>query len=329
MKRYKLVPIFLLVLAFCLPAQGQQKNETVLDAVVKIRTTVPGDARTARALGTQREGNGVVIDTDGLVVTIGYLILEADTIEVVGADEKPVAASFVAYDHDTGFGLLRTARPLAVKPFQLGNSSELKQGDPVLVAGYDKVQAAHVLSRSEFVGYWEYLLDDAIYAVPPHESYGGAALIGRQGELLGIGSIFTQLKVAGFGAVPCNMFVPIDLLKPIFQDLIKFGRSAAPPKPWLGIHLEETYGRVIVVRVSEKGPAEQAGLKTGDIVLNVRDEAVTGLADFYRKVWALGKAGVDVPLRILQGSDIRNITVRSQDRRNYLRIRVVNALKSV
>jgi S1-C subfamily serine protease len=329
MKRYHLLPIFLFGLALCIPAQAQQKKENLLEAVVKVRTTVPGDARTARSLGTRREGNGVVIAADGLVVTIGYLILESDTIEVVGADDKPVAAAFVAYDHDTGFGLLRTARPLAVKPLQMGNSSEIKQGDPVLVASYDKVQAAHVLSRSEFVGYWEYLLDDAIYAVPPHESYGGAALIGRQGELLGIGSIYTQLPVAGFGRVPCNMFVPIDRLKPIFQDLISSGRSAAPPKPWLGIHLEETYGRVIVVRVSEEGPAEQAGLKTGDIILNVRDEAVTGLADFYRKIWALGKAGVAVPLRILQGSDIRNTTVRSQDRRDYLRIRPVKALKSV
>jgi S1-C subfamily serine protease len=329
MKRQSGATFFLLALVFCLPVQGQQEKMNVLESVVKVRATVPSDARTARSLGTQREGNGVVIDAKGLVVTIGYLILEADTIEVVVGDEKPVAASFVAYDHDNGFGLLRTAHPLAVKPVQLGNSSELEQGDPVLVASHDKVQAAHVLSRGEFVGYWEYLLDDAIYAGPPHESYGGAALIGRQGKLLGIGSIYTQLRVAGFGAVPCNMFVPIDRLKPIFQDLIRLGRSAAPPKPWLGIHLEETYGRVIVVRVSEEGPAEQAGLKTGDIILNVRGEAVTGLADFYLKVWALGKAGVSVPLRILQGTDIRDTTVRSQDRRSYLRIRPVKALKRV
>lgn len=326
------------ILAVCLtfmtyhgPAVAQDRFETLIEAVVTVRSTVPDDARTARSLGTEREGNGVVIDGNGLVLTIGYIILEATSIDVVLSDDSAVPASLVAYDHDTGFGLLRTIRPLTVTPMQFGSSSELGEGETVVVMsadGENAVQGARVISRGEFVGYWEYLLDSAIYAAPSHSSFAGAALIGRDGRLLGIGSIYTQMAVVGFGAVPCNMFVPIDLLKPILQDLVQKGRTDQPQRPWLGMHMDETLGRVIVQRISPEGPAEKAGLKTGDIVLKVGKTPVTGLSDFFRKVWALGKAGVDVPLRVLQGTEIRNVTITSADRLEYLRIRPVNGLKS-
>jgi S1-C subfamily serine protease len=313
------------------PADAQDRFDILFEAVVTVRSTVPDDARTARSLGTEREGNGVVIDDNGLVLTIGYIILEADTIEVVLADDTSVPASLVAYDHDTGFGLLRTVRPLKVAPMQLGTSSQLAEGDPVVVMsaeGKDRVQGARVISRSEFVGYWEYLLDSAIYAAPSHSSFAGAALVGREGQLLGIGSIYTQLAVAGFGAVPCNMFVPIDLLKPILKDLIRRGRSDQPQRPWLGMHLDESIGRVIVLRTSPDGPAEKAGLKTGDVILTVDKTAVKGLGDFFRKVWALGPAGVDVPIGVLQGIEVRQVTVKSANRLEYLRIRPVSGRKS-
>ena len=313
------------------PAVAQERFQTLTEAVIKVRSTVPADARTARSLGTEREGNGVVIDSNGLVLTIGYIILEAVSIEVVMDDGDSVPAALVAYDHDTGFGLLRTIRPLPVTPMQLGASSEVTEGDPVVVMsanGEGAVQGARVISRGEFVGYWEYLLERAIYAIPSHNSFAGAALIGPDGRLLGIGSIYTQLAVAGFGAVPCNMFVPIDLLKPILEDLIRQGRANQPQRPWLGMHLEETIGRVVVRRISPDGPAEKAGLQTGDIILKVGKTPVTGLGDFFRRVWALGSAGVDVPLRVLQGTEIRQITVNSADRSKYLRIRPVNGLNS-
>ncbi|KPJ76166.1 MAG: hypothetical protein AMJ54_12730 [Deltaproteobacteria bacterium SG8_13] len=318
-------------MAFQGAAVAQDRFETLIKAVVTVRSTVPDDARTALSLGTEREGNGVVIDDNGLVLTIGYIILEANAIEVVLSDGSSMPASLVAYDHDTGFGLLRSVRPLSVTPMQLGASSELGEGEPVVVMsanGEKAVQGARVISRGEFVGYWEYLLDSAIYAAPSHESFAGAALVGREGRLLGIGSIYTQLAVAGFGAVPCNMFVPIDLLKPILKDLIRQGHTAHPQRPWLGMHLDETIGRVIVLRTSPDGPAEKAGLKTGDVVLTVGKDPVQGLGDFFRKVWALGAAGVDVPLRVLQGTEIRQVTVKSADRLQYLRIRPVRGVKS-
>ena len=316
---------------FPFTAAAQERFDKLMEAVVTVRSTVPADARTAKSLGIEREGNGVVIDSSGLVLTIGYIILEADTIEVQPGGGKSVPAALVAYDHDTGFGLLRTVQPLSVTPMELGTSSEVGEGEPVVVmtaASENAVQGARVISRAEFVGYWEYLLDSAIYAAPSHASFAGAALVGREGKLLGIGSIYTQLAVAGFGAVPCNMFVPIDLLKPILQDLIRKGRSEQPQRPWLGMHLDETIGRVIVLRISSDGPAEKVGLKTGDIVLKVGDKPVNGLADFFRKVWALGKAGVDVPLSILQGTQVRQITLKSANRLEYLRIRPVRGLNS-
>lgn len=324
MKRVCLSLLVALVLMFGVPSYAEQTAEEVLKAIVKVRSIVPSDAHTARSLGTEREGNGVVIDSDGHILTIGYLIIEAENIKVVVPAGKPVSATFVAYDHTTGFGLLRANDPLGVAPVKLGRSSELSTGDPVLVAshgGQEWVQGARVVSRSEFAGYWEYLLDNAIITAPPHPSFGGAALLGPDGKLLGIGSLLTQVAVPSLGSVACNIFVPIDLLKPILTDLITKGRSAEPPRPWLGVNAEEAHGRVFVVRVTSGGPAEQAGIKPGDIILEVNTNAVYGLADFYRKVWALGRAGVDVPLSILQGTQIRKIVVHSADRYQYLRIR--------
>jgi S1-C subfamily serine protease len=304
-------------------AYADEQPEELLKAITKIRSVIPDNARTARSLGTEREGNGVVIDSKGHILTIGYLILEAETTELVGPEGEVVSASFVAYDHSSGFGLLRANKPLKVTPMKLGQSSEIKVGDPVLVAshgGPDSVLGARVVSRQEFAGYWEYLLEDAIFTVPPHPSFGGAALIGSDGQLLGIGSLYTQVTITGLGTVHSNMFVPIDRLKPILSALIMGGRSHEPPRPWLGLFAEEAHGRVFVIRVSSEGPAERAGLEPGDIILAVNKEEVKGLADFYRKVWVLGKAGVHVPLSILHGARIRDLIVRSADRDQYLRL---------
>lgn len=307
-----------------MPVYAEQAAQEILKAIVRVRSIVPEDARTAQSLGTEREGSGVVIDSNGHILTIGYLILEAESIEVVGPEGKPIDATFIGYDYATGFGLLRTDKPLSVVPMELGQSSEVEEGAPVLVAdhgGSDSVQAARVVSRREFAGYWEYLLEDAIYVAPPHPNFGGAALIGRDGRLLGIGSIFTQLVISGLGSLPCNMFVPIDLLKPILSDLMSTGRSREPSKPWLGLYVEESRGRVFVIRITPGGPAEQAGLKVGDIILTVDKREVKGLADFYRRVWTLGTAGIDVPLSILQGTQIRDITVHSADRYDHFRLK--------
>jgi S1-C subfamily serine protease len=306
------------------PAYAQPEAEEILKAIVKVKSTIPSEARTARILGTTREGHGVLIDSDGHILTIGYLILEAASIEVVDQNAKTIRATYIGYDHRTGFGILRADEDLGVTPMELGQSSKIKEGDPVLVAGYggaDAVQGVRVVSRGEFAGYWEYLLDNAIYTAPPYSSYGGAALIGPGGKLLGIGSIFTQKTISGLGIIPCNMFIPIDLLRSILDDLISTGRSRKSSQPWLGIHVEEAHGRVFVLRLTSGGPAERAGLKTGDIVLTVGKKPVEGLADFYRKVWSLGKAGVKVPLSVLHNIQIRDVVVQSEDRHQYLNIK--------
>jgi len=329
MKRICLTVIFTILISFGVPAYADQAAEEILKAIVKIRSIVPNDAHTARTLGTEREGSGVVIDSKGHILTIGYLIVEAETIEVVGPDGKPIDATFVGYDHNTGFGLLQTDKPLNVVPMKLGQASEAKEGEPILIAGHggaDSVQVGRVISRKEFAGYWEYLLEDAIFIAPPYPNFGGAALIGRDGRLLGIGSLYTQVMIQGFGSIPCNIFVPIDLLNPILSDLITRGRSREAPRPWLGLNTEEAHGRVFILRVTSEGPAERAGLQPKDLILTVNGKAVNGLPDFYRKVWALGNAGVDVSLGILRGTQIRDITVRSVDRYQFLRLKPTKIL---
>jgi S1-C subfamily serine protease len=324
MKRSCLLAIFAVLIVFGMPAYADQTPEEILKAVVKIRSIIPKEAHTAGTLGTEREGNGVVIDSKGHILTTGYLIVEAETIEVFGPEGKTVNATFVGYDHSTGFGLLRADKPLSVEPMKLGQSSKAKEGDPVLVAGYggaDSVIGARIIVRKEFAGSWEYILEDAIFTAPPYANFGGTALIGRDGRLLGIGSLFTQLGIPGLGSIPCNVFIPIDLLNPILDDLMAVGRPRKAPRPWLGINAEEAHGRVIITRVTTGGPAEKAGLQPGDLILTVNGKAVNGIADFYRKVWALGNAGVDVPLSILQGIRIRDLIVRSADRYQFLMLK--------
>jgi S1-C subfamily serine protease len=328
MKRSLLIA-FSIFFALMGSAYGEQSAEEILKAIVKIKAVIPEGAFTARTLGTEREGNGVVIDSKGHILTIGYLIIEAETLEVTTGEGKTISASFVGYDHDTGFGLLKATKPLNIKPMKLGKSSELKQGDPILMAGHggtESVQAGRVIVRKEFAGYWEYLLEDAIYTAPAHTGFGGAALIDRDGKLLGIGSLLTQVLIPGFGAISCNISVPIDLLHPILADLIAKGRTSAPPRPWLGLNAEEAHGRVFVLRVTSGSPAEKAELQAGDMVLTVKGAEVKGLADFYRKVWALGHAGVEVPLSILRGAKIRDITVKSIDRNQLLRQKLTKSL---
>lgn len=324
MKKICLPIIFILLIAFCVPSYAEQDPKEILKAVVKIKTIIPNDARSARTLGTQREGSGVLIDSNGHIITIGYLINEAESIQVFGPESKAIDATFVAYDQSTGFGLLKVNTPLSVTPMELGQSSEVKQGDPVLVAshgGADSVLGARVISRKEFAGYWEYLLEDAIFTSPPHPNFGGAALIGRNGRLLGIGSLFSQIMIQGLGSIACNVFVPIDLLKPILSDLIIKGRSSEPPRPWLGLNVEEAHGRIFITRVTDGGPADKAGLQVGDMILSVNKTEVKGIADLYRKVWSLGDAGVDVPLSILRGIQIKDIIVPSDDRTKFYRAR--------
>ena len=303
---------------------GAQEIADVLAAVVSLEARVPANARTAETLGTTRVGSGALIDGEGLVLTVGYLILEASEVSVAGPDGRPVPAKVVAYDQTTGFGLVRALGRLAAKPLRFGSSAAIGAREAVIVVARgdrELVTAAEVVSRRTFAGPWEYLLDDAIFTVPPHPHFGGAALIGRDGALLGIGSLIVADAVSEDEAKAGNMFVPIDALKPILADLVAEGRSRASAKPWLGIFTQEVHGHLLVTRVSAESPAEESGIEAGDFVLGVGGEPVGDLETFYRKVYALGAPGVEVPLDVLHGTSVGRMNVRSTDRYAWLRLK--------
>ena len=304
------------------PGIDTKLSPQTLDAVVRIHAEVTPGARTAAYLGSEREGSGVVIDADGLVVTIGYLVTEAMAIDVTAGDGKTVPASLVGLDNDSGLALVRTALPLAVKPLFLGRSADLAERQIVLAAGFggaDAAQAARVVSRRIFAGYWEYLLEDAIFTTPPLENWSGAALIGADGKLLGIGSLVVRDAIPG-SAVAGNMFVPIDHLTASLADLLSTGRPGTPPRPWLGINAQEIDGRIVVTRVSAEGPAQRAGVARGSIVAAVAGERVDDLAGLYRKLWAQGAAGVEIPLTVEEGGARREITIKTMNRYDYLKL---------
>ena len=296
--------------------------EAFFAAIVKIEARALPDARSAATLGTDREGTGVVIASDGLILTIGYLLVEADEVKIIDDHGRTLPARVAAYDHATGLGLVRPIAPLDVAPLKLGDSSKLAESDPVLIVnsgGRSEATRAIVVSRRPFSGNWEYMLDSAIYTSPPTLNWSGAALIGTDGTLLGVGSLILRDATERDPHIPGNMFVPIEALKPILADLIKTGRRAGPVRPWLGVAADEVQGRLVVVRVSPEGPADLAGVQRGDIILAVGGDGVRSQADFYRKLWARGAAGSEIPLRLLQGIDIREVKVRSMDRLDYFR----------
>lgn len=306
-----------------LPSLAPPGAKRTVDAlsVVKLRSTAVANARSNRTLGPVREGTGVVIDGNGLVLTIGYLILEAETIELSTADGTSFPATVVGYDSVTGFGLLRSLQPLPIRPIQIGQSSTLGTREPVLIVGFDGVAPAMVVSRRQFVGYWEYLLDEAIYTAPATVNWSGAALLSREGKLLGIGSLSVNDAMGSDSEMPGNLFVPIDLFKPLMQDLVTKGKSSARPRPWLGVQTQEVHGNVIVTRVSPESPADLAAVRTGDVIVTVGGEVIKGQADFYSRLWSRGEAGVDVPLDVLREGRIQKVTVRSIDREKYYRTR--------
>jgi S1-C subfamily serine protease len=311
-----------------MPPAAQPKPEDysfdldgALAASVGLRAIVPADAFTADTLGTERTGNGVLI-RDGVVLTIGYLITEAETIWLHLSDGRAVPGHVLAYDQETGFGLVQALARVELPALPIGQSKSAKIGDPVVVAGAGGRKhsvVARVVAKQEFAGNWEYVLDEAIFTAPAHPFWGGTAMIGRGGELLGIGSLQVQ-QVRDTGTPePLNMIVPIDLLKPILEDLLTMGRPNRPPRPWLGLNATEIDDKIVVARVSTSGPARRANLRTGDIVLAVAGNEVSDLAGFFRSVWSLGKAGVEVPLMVYRDGRTIEVRVTSGDRNRFLK----------
>jgi S1-C subfamily serine protease len=305
-------------------ARAQELADDVFSAVLRLTSEIPPEARTANALGTRREGSGIAIDDNGLVLTIGYLMLEAMSVTVYDASSKPVPADILAYDHESGFGLVRAQQPLGVKPLRLGASASLEERDRALVInhhGARRAQGVFVVSRRVFAGYWEYLIDRAIFTSPPMADWSGAALVGVDGRLLGIGSLIVPDAYTGEYNLPGNMFVPIDLLKPIMADLLGQGRRAGPRKPWLGMFSTTVPGGALVTQIAPDGPAARAGIQPGDVVTGVGGNAVADLPDLYRKLWGSGKAGAEIDVTVRRGTVTRDLTVKSGKREDYLRLR--------
>ncbi len=294
--------------------------DAAVRSVVMVHTEIPEDAFTASVLGTERIGSGVVIGTDGLVLTIGYLITEAQSLWLTTHDGRVVPGHALAFDQSTGFGLVMPLAGLALPALERGTSRCLEVAEDVIVIGHGGLGhclKAKIIAKREFAGYWEYVIDEALFTAPPHPEWGGTALVGADGRLAGVGSLLVQEAVSG-ETFDANMFVPIDLLEPVLHDLKAFGRPAGPARPWLGLYATEIQDRLVVGSLAQSGPAQRAGVRRGDRVLAVADRPVLGLADLFRKIWSVGPAGTDIPLTLARGQGTLRVRVQSADRNDFL-----------
>ena len=296
--------------------------DRTLASIVSLSAHIPPDAFTAETLGTERAGHGVLIRDDGVVLTIGYLITEAESVWLTTSDGRAVQGHVLGYDQVTGFGLVQALGRLDLPALPLGDSGRAQVGERVVVAGAGGRQrsvAAHIVAKQEFAGYWEYVLDEAIFTAPAHPHWGGTGVIGTEGELLGIGSLQVQHGTEGGRAASLNMVVPIDILKPVLDDLLTLGRPNRPPRPWLGLFAADVDDKIVVMGLATNGPAERAGLRTGDLVLAVGGTRASSLASFFRRVWSLGDAGVSVPLTLHREGDTFQVSITSGDRNRFLK----------
>lgn len=297
--------------------------EQVLETMVAVSSRIPEDGFTAETLGTERAGNGVVLNDRGVVLTIGYLISEAEEVWIKSNDGRMFPAHVLGYDQETGFGLIQALARLDLPAAELGDSGNAQLGDAVLVAGAGgrkRSVAAAVVARQEFAGYWEYVLDDALFTAPAHPNWGGAGVFDEEGKLIGIGSLHLEQGTdENDERDHINMIVPINLFKPIYDDMMKFGKRSGAVKPWLGLYATELDDRIVVVGRSQRGPARKANVRNGDIVISVAGEAVRSLAGLYRLIQSQGEAGVDVPLTLLRDGETLQITVTSDDRTRMFR----------
>jgi S1-C subfamily serine protease len=296
--------------------------DRALASIVGIRTIIPSDAFSAQTLGTERMGNGVIIRSNGLVLTIGYLITEAETIWLHLIDGRTVPGHVMAFDQVTGFGLVQALARLDLPELSLGQSGAVTLGERVVVGGVGGRQrsvAARVVGKQEFAGYWEYVLDEAIFTAPAHPNWGGTGVINTAGELIGIGSLQLEQAREGGQSQHLNMIVPIDLLKPILDDCLTIGRPNRPPRPWLGLYATEVEDRVVIVGLADNGPAQRANLKTGDLIISVAGSEVSTLAGLFRRIWAQGEAGVEVPFLIYRDGKTFEVKVASSDRNRFLK----------
>ncbi len=303
---------------------GEDVIEKSLTGLVKLRTLAAPNARSNATLGKEREGNGILLSPK-LVLTIGYLVMEADEVEITDHKGRKLPGKVAGFDQETGLGLVRLLAPAQGEPLVLGDANALKEKDAVLAVGArGNIAPAFITSRREFTGGWEYLLDNAIFTFPPIADWGGAALIEPSGKLVGVGSLFVRDAAGNGTSVPGNMFVPVDILKPILDELIENGQRKGAQRPWLGVTTFEDSDGINVGRLSEGGPADTAGWERGDIIVAVGLTDVKTQAEFYRAIWARGDAGVRVPLTIKRGKQELSVNVRSIDRGSFFAVKTAH-----
>lgn len=291
--------------------------EYVVPATVSIRSVTPQRHPSARLLGTERMGSGAIIDAEGHILTVGYVVMGARTIEVTLPDQQQFPATLVCQDFESGIAILQTpARDLPTVP--LGHSSSLKEGDKVIiVAATDQTQRmaspGFISALRPFEAYWEYMLDQAILTTAMNPGFGGGPLLDSLGQMIGVLSLNLN------STKEMTLAIPIDLFHRVKEGVFTFGSiTDRRPRPWVGMYSEPVEGGVAVIGLIPNGPASRAGMEVKDVILEVNNAEATGRRELYELMWR-NRAGDELTFTVQRGEEVLDIRVTSMDRAEFYR----------
>jgi S1-C subfamily serine protease len=287
----------------------------LLSSVVHIHTEVPSAHPSTRILGDERMGTGTVVDPSGLILTVNYVVMGGETIQVTLARGRALRAEIVAQDFEVGLALLRVKRQgLPAAPVTASES--LTRGDPVFALGSTgprerRVAGGLVTYLGEFEAYWEYLLDRGIVSSAANPGFGGGPLFTLSGKMVGVVSLNLNEIARSSLAIPVECYLRNQ------EEFVRFGRVVSrPQRAWLGVFAHVLEEGVVVAGLVPNGPGARSGIQEGDLIVSLDAREVPTRKDLYLSLWRHAP-GEKMTLEVMRDNQVRRLSVTAGDRADF------------
>jgi S1-C subfamily serine protease len=287
------------------------------ECVVNIQTTVARDHRSVPILGTERMGSGVVVDPAGLILTVNYVVMGGQTVQVSFLRGRRVRAEIVAQDFEIGLALLRIKRQ-GLTAATLRVEGELERGEPVVAVASTGAQERRVAGGlvtylGEFEAHWEYLLERGIVSNAANPGFGGGGLFTLTARLAGIVSLNLNELIRN------SLSIPVEHYREHERELLRYGRVVSRPRrAWLGVFAHVVEEGIVVAAVVPEGPGDRGGLREGDLIVSLNAEKLESRRDLYVSLWRHGP-GEPLTFEVMRDSSLRRVLVTSGDRAEFFR----------